>query len=85
MDLPHVFKREPTLVRVEKGKTYSWCTCGLSEKNPFCDGHHKTIDGLPFRSLKFTAEEDGDVLLCNCKHTKNPPYCDGSHKQLSSL
>ena len=28
-------------VKVEKDKTYSWCTCGLSYKQPFCDGKHK--------------------------------------------
>jgi len=89
---PKIFKRAPTAVTVEKGKTYSWCTCGMSEKNPLCDGSHKKTwteeNGetlMPFRSLKFTPEEDGEVFLCNCKHTKNPPYCDGSHKSLSSI
>jgi len=85
MSSPNIFKKEPTAVKVEQGKTYSWCTCGLSEKNPMCNGHHKEIEGMPFKGLKFTAEEDGEVWLCNCKHTKNPPYCDGSHKSLSSL
>ncbi|MFY7899466.1 MAG: CDGSH iron-sulfur domain-containing protein [Chitinophagaceae bacterium] len=89
MSYPVSFKKEPTAVTVEKGKTYAWCTCGLSEKNPFCNGQHKTLateeDGnlvMPFKSLKFTAEEDGEVWLCNCKHTKNPPFCDGSHNHL---
>ena len=86
MSEPKIFKTEPTAVKVEKGKTYSWCTCGLSEKNPLCDGAHKQTwyekDGeliKPFVSLKFTAEEDGEVWLCNCKHTKTPPFCDGTH------
>jgi len=81
-NLPKVFKAAPTAVAVEKGKTYAWCTCGLSEKNPLCDGTHKTVEGMPFRSLKFTPEQDGEVWLCNCKQTKNPPYCDGSHKTI---
>ena len=84
MKLPNVFKAEPTAVQVEKGKVYAWCTCGLSAKNPFCDGTHKTIpeeDGI-YKSLKFTAEEDGEVWLCNCKQTKTAPFCDGSHKTL---
>ncbi len=85
MEFPKVFKREPTLVKVEKGKTYAWCTCGLSEKNPLCDGHHKTIDGLPFTNLKFTAQEDGEVRLCNCKQTATPPFCDGTHRELCCL
>ena len=31
----------PYKVKVEKDKTYSWCACGLSQKQPFCDGAHK--------------------------------------------
>jgi CDGSH-type Zn-finger protein len=85
MNSPKIFKREPTSVSVEKGKTYCWCSCGLSEKNPLCDGRHKTIKGLPFDHLKFTAKEDSEVLLCNCKQTKIPPFCDGTHRQLCSL
>jgi len=88
-DYPKVFTPYPAAFIVEKGKTYAWCTCGLSSKNPICDGSHKTLateeNGemiFPFKSLKFTAEEDGEVWLCNCKHTKNPPFCDGSHKEL---
>lgn len=87
MELPKIAKKEPSAFQVEKGKTYAWCTCGLSEKQPLCDGKHKSLayeqDGqtiMPYKSLKFTAEEDGEVWLCNCKQTKNPPFCDGSHK-----
>ena len=34
------FQKNPYKVKVEKGKTYSWCACGLSQKQPFCDGSH---------------------------------------------
>ncbi len=92
MNKPKVFACYPTAVKVEKDKTYAWCTCGLSEKNPFCDGSHKQLateeNGetiMPFKSLKFTAEADGEVWLCNCKHTKNPPFCDGTHKMIESI
>ena len=27
-------------VEVEKGKSYYWCACGQSKKQPFCDGSH---------------------------------------------
>lgn len=84
-----IFATQPTVVQVEEGKTYAWCTCGFSLKNPLCDGAHKQLaieeNGetiMPFKSLKFTATETGEVWLCNCKQTKNPPYCDGSHKLL---
>lgn len=86
---PKIFATQPTAIQVEKDKTYSWCTCGLSATNPLCDGVHKQLtveeNGetiMPFRSLKFTATQTGEVWLCNCKQTKNPPFCDGSHNQL---
>jgi Iron-binding zinc finger CDGSH type len=36
-------KRAPIAVPVEEGKSYWWCTCGRSKKQPFCDGTHKGI------------------------------------------
>ncbi len=87
--LPKVYKCEPSAVQVEAGKTYAWCTCGLSSKQPLCDGGHKAswyedqgVTYQPWKSLKFTAEETGEVWLCNCKQTKTPPFCDGTHKSV---
>lgn len=79
MDLPKVAGTTPIRIDLESGKTYAWCTCGLSEKQPFCDGSHK---GTDFAPLKFTAEEAKTVSMCTCKKTSNPGFCDGSHKQL---
>lgn len=77
---------EPSCETLEGGKTYAWCTCGLSEKQPFCDGKHKTLayeeNGetvMPFKSLKITVENTTDAWLCHCKQTSTPPYCDGTH------
>jgi len=53
----------------------------LSEKQPFCDGRHKKVEGMPYRSQVFTVEQNTEGWLCQCKKTKNPPYCDGSHNQ----
>ncbi len=78
--IPVTYKKEPIKVTLTKGERYSFCTCGLSEKSPFCDSSHKEKTDL--KSLKFTAEENGDKWLCQCKQTKNPPYCDGSHSKL---
>lgn len=74
----------PVSVSVEPGKIYAWCTCGLSEKQPYCDGQHKKIEGNPYKSLKVEFEEAKEVWLCQCKQSKNPPYCDGSHKAIVS-
>jgi len=82
MDLPKIAATTPSLIKVEAGKTYSWCTCGLSETYTMCDSAHKMVEGMPFRSLKITFEKEQEVLFCNCKQTKNPPFCDNSHLQL---
>ena len=40
MEKPTIPQKTPYKVKVEKGKTYSWCACGLSQKQPLCDGSH---------------------------------------------
>tara|TARA_R110001583_G_scaffold195021_2_gene368538 strand:- start:1286 stop:1519 length:234 start_codon:yes stop_codon:yes gene_type:complete len=67
----------PFGVNVEEGKNYSWCSCGKSGKQPFCDGSHK---GSEFSPVRFTATESKKVFLCGCKLTASQPMCDGSHK-----
>lgn len=66
----------PTLVELEEGKTYYWCSCGNSVGQPWCNGAHK---GSDFTPNAFTAEESKKAAICLCKQTSNPPYCDGSH------
>ena len=72
-------RKSPFKVKVEKGKTYSWCACGLSQAQPFCDSSHRK-EGK-FKSLKYSSEESKDIYFCGCKMTKNPPFCDGSHSK----
>lgn len=71
--------RAPIGVEVEAGKTYYWCTCGQSTKQPFCDGSHK---GSEFSPMAYKAEASGKVWFCACKQTGKAPLCDGSHKNL---
>lgn len=71
--------KEPIPVELEAGKTYAWCTCGSSSKQPFCDGSHT---GSDFAPLVFKAEETKTAYMCQCKQTNNPGFCDGSHKSL---
>ena len=74
-----VAQKAPYPVDVEGGKTYYWCRCGRSAKQPFCDGAHK---GTGFTPVVHVAEKSAKVWFCGCKATKNQPFCDGSHKSL---
>lgn len=78
LDKPVVVANEPAIVKVEPGKVYSWCSCGLSEKQPFCDSKHKEIEGIPFRSVKVLFDKEEAIRFCQCKQTKTPPFCDES-------
>jgi CDGSH-type Zn-finger protein len=78
-EVPHIARKSPYPMEVEAGRTYFWCACGLSQKQPWCDGSHKTTGFTP---LKFTAEATKKVWLCGCKQSANTPFCDGSHKGL---
>ncbi|XP_043280268.1 CDGSH iron-sulfur domain-containing protein 3, mitochondrial [Venturia canescens] len=78
----HMYDKKPFKIRCEAGKTYSWCLCGRSKTQPFCDGTHK----IPFwkidlRPIRFTVKETKEYWLCNCKQTSNRPFCDGTHLQ----
>ena len=66
----------PIGVDVVEGKSYFWCSCGQSSKQPFCDGAHK---GTGFTPLKYIADQSKKVFFCTCKQTIDSPVCDGSH------
>ena len=76
-----IAQRAPYKIKLEKGKLYSWCSCGYSNNQPFCDGSHK-IFAPGYKSVKYLAEEEKEVRFCGCKQTKNPVFCDGSHNNL---
>ena len=66
----------PVCVNVVEGKSYYWCACGKSSKQPFCDGSHK---GTEFKSFVYKADQSKKVFFCTCKQTKDQPLCYGSH------
>ena len=76
---PTVAQKSPFAVNVEAGKSYYWCSCGKSAKQPFCDGSHK---GSAFTPVKFDAAESKTVYFCGCKHSAKKPLCDASHQRL---
>ena len=79
MEKPTTLQKGPYKVKVEKDKTYFWCACGLSQKQPLCDGSHKKE--RKFKSLKYLAVESKEMFFCGCKMTNNQPLCDGSHSK----
>lgn len=79
MTRPEIAQKAPYPVAVEAGKSYWWCACGKSNKQPFCDGSHK---GSEFNPTQFTATESGTVWFCGCKQSANGVRCDGTHKKL---
>ena len=79
MSTPTIAAKAPIPVELEAGKTYAWCSCGNSSKQPFCDGSHK---GSDFSPTMFTAEDSKTAYMCQCKHASEGIFCDGSHKTL---
>jgi CDGSH-type Zn-finger protein len=75
---PSTPQKAPYAVELAPGD-YWWCSCGLSKRQPFCDGSHKTTEFTP---MKFTMAEAQKVWLCGCKRSAGKPFCDGSHKKL---
>ncbi len=75
---PTIAQKAPYGVALD-AKTYFWCRCGKSQKQPFCDGAHK---GSEFVPLKVEIDAPKKAFLCGCKMTKNPPFCDGTHNSL---
>jgi CDGSH-type Zn-finger protein len=74
-----IAQKGPFAVELKAGRTYAWCSCGRSARQPFCDGTHGTTSMQP---VTFKADEDGTAYLCGCKATSTPPFCDGTHGKL---
>ena len=71
--------KQPIKVNLDKDRVYFWCACGLSEKQPMCDGSHKGKSDK--KSQSFRVEQTKDYYICSCKLTKKPTFCDGSHSK----
>ena len=84
--LPKIATKTPFAIETKAGQKYSWCACGLSQTQPFCDGSHKAHknpDGTSvMKSVAFVATENKTIYFCGCKHSKNGMFCDGSHSSL---
>ncbi len=74
MSGPKVAGDSPRAVEVKAGKAYMWCACGLSNKQPFCDGSHSKTEVRP---LFYKSEKTEVVYFCMCKSTKSAPLPSG--------
>ena len=77
---PIIAQTSPYEVLLKEGQKYAWCKCGLSAKQPFCDGAHKQTEDL--KPIVFNVAKEEKVYLCGCKQTNDGPYCDGTHNTL---
>ena len=76
---PVMAQKSPYAFDVQEGRTYWWCACGLSKRQPFCDGSHK---GSEFSPREYKAEASRTVYFCGCKRSGKTPLCDGAHNRL---
>jgi CDGSH-type Zn-finger protein len=76
---PIIAQKAPYGTDVVAGKSYFWCACGKSVKQPFCDGSHAETGITP---VKYEATETRQVFFCGCKASSSQPMCDGSHNKL---
>ena len=76
---PVLAQKSPFAVDVQEGRSYWWCACGMSRKQPFCDGSHK---GSGFTPMEYKATASRTVYFCGCKRTSKTPLCDGTHNRV---
>ncbi len=79
MSQAEIPQKSPYKQAVKAGKTYFWCACGKSVRQPFCDGSHKDTG---FEPMVYEVEADCEVYFCGCKATGKAPMCDGTHNKL---
>lgn len=68
-------KKKPWIITEQPG-IKQYCTCGRSQKLPYCDGSHK---GSGLHPVKVEIDTEKTVAICACGRSQKFPFCDGSH------
>ena len=77
---PVIARYKPYYMELDAGRTYHWCACGRSKRQPLCDGSHR---GTGISPVPYVPAQDGEeVLFCGCKQSGTAPFCDGAHNNL---
>jgi len=57
-------------IKLEAGKKYSICSCGLSGSLPFCDNAHRKFNAAnntEYKSVKITPEKDTLIKVASSR------------------
>ncbi|KAM3132185.1 hypothetical protein pb186bvf_015780 [Paramecium bursaria] len=79
--VPFVAGYFPYNMYLQKGKIYSWCSCGISQNGPWCDSMCNA-SCTRNRPIQFNVDTSGYYKMCNCKQSANAPFCNGTHRQV---
>eukprot|EP00961_Rhodomonas_salina_P098807 1329208-Rhodomonas_salina.2 len=83
-EFPKIADTKSKIVQLEGEQEYTYCRCGLSQNQPWCDGSHER-ENTGITPMCFTAEATEKRPLCMCKRSKGMPFCDGSHRSLDPV
>jgi CDGSH iron-sulfur domain-containing protein 3 len=75
-----IVKKGPYVLDMQPG-TYSWCSCGQTKTEPFCDGSHERLN-TGMTPVEMEIKYPKTVAWCGCRRTAKPPLCDGTHNKL---
>ena len=60
-------------IKLNAGKKYSICSCGISNSLPFCDNKHREFNaenGTEYKSVKITPDNDTTIVVNSSKWNK---------------
>ena len=65
---------DKVIIKIKKETKYSICSCGLSDKLPFCDNNHREYNkenDSSYKSIKIISEKDTNIKIKCSNWLKN--------------